>query len=166
MPGAPVRPRCAPIRTVPGGQPVGLGDPRSRIRAGATHCRGVRFLAVMPDNDLARRLRDQLAAHPAPQDPQAWITARLPRTGYTGRPIDDARDALGISEEDAAAVLDAGLLPEQLMAALDQLSDGASTINWEAAYAAAYGLEDGDFQHHSRASSTPPCVGSHPRPDH
>ncbi|MYT22077.1 hypothetical protein GTW69_17550, partial [Streptomyces sp. SID7760] len=99
----------------------------------------------MPDNDLARRLRDKLTVHPAPQDPQAWITAHLPHTGHTGRPIDDVRDALGISKEDAAALLDAGLLPEQLMAALDQLSDGAAAINWEAAHAAAYGLEDGDF---------------------
>ncbi|WP_411098735.1 hypothetical protein [Streptomyces sp. x-45] len=100
----------------------------------------------MPDNDLARRLRDQLTAHPTPQDPQAWITAHLPNIGHAGRPIiDAAHDALGISEEDAAALLDADLLPEQLLAALDQLSDGAAAINWEAAYAAAYDLEDGDF---------------------
>ncbi|MFF2228338.1 hypothetical protein ACFVV7_34030 [Streptomyces globisporus] len=99
----------------------------------------------MPHNDLARRLRDQLAAHPAPQAPQSWLTAHLPRTEDTDHPLDVARDALGISEKDAAALLDADLLPEQLIAALDQLSDGAPAINWEVAYAAAYGLEDGDF---------------------
>ncbi|MFI1225988.1 MULTISPECIES: hypothetical protein [Streptomyces] len=99
----------------------------------------------MPLNDLARRLRDQLTAHPAPQNLQTWLSAQLPRTGHADHLLDIARDALGISEEDAGALLDAGLLTKQLTAALDQLSDGASTINWEAAYAAAYGLEDGDF---------------------
>lgn len=99
----------------------------------------------MPHIDLARRLRDQFTTHPHLHSSLAGITAHLPHNDTALPDHDAARDALAINEEDADALLDAGILPEQLIAALDQLADGASTINWEAAYAAAYTLEDGDF---------------------
>ncbi|MEU1827179.1 hypothetical protein ABZ502_32725 [Streptomyces abikoensis] len=53
--------------------------------------------------------------------------------------------ALNISPYDAAVLFHGDLLPEQAIAALDQLADGAPQIDWECANAAAYGLADGDF---------------------
>ncbi|QDN54280.1 hypothetical protein [Streptomyces sp. S1D4-20] len=58
---------------------------------------------------------------------------------------DAARTELGISQFDAARLFGRDLLQEQVVAALDQLADGAPTVDWEVAHSAAYGLADGDF---------------------
>jgi hypothetical protein len=61
------------------------------------------------------------------------------------RTEDAARTGLDISQFDAARLFGRDLLPEQVVAALDQLADGSPTVDWEVAHAAAYGLADGDF---------------------
>ncbi|MFI1203546.1 hypothetical protein ACH4VR_29640 [Streptomyces sp. NPDC020883] len=55
----------------------------------------------------------------------------------TWRAVQDvARQALGISHNDASRLFAADRLPEQVIAALDQLADGAPHIDWESAHAA------------------------------
>ncbi|MET9778602.1 hypothetical protein ABZ023_30860 [Streptomyces sp. NPDC006367] len=73
--------------------------------------------------------------------PDGWASK-----GAARLPIKDAaRTGLDISQSDAARLFCNDLLPEQVIAALDQLADGTPTVDWEVAHAAAYGLADGDF---------------------
>lgn len=83
------------------------------------------------------------SGHTLVNDAESGFTAR--KDGQIRDVADAAREALEISEQDAAGLFDEDILPEQTVAALDQLADGAPSIEWEVAYAAAYSLADGDF---------------------
>ena len=83
------------------------------------------------------------SGHTLANDAESGVTAH--KDGQIRDVADAARDVLGITDEDATGLFHEDTLPEQVIAALDQLADGAPGIDWEVAHAAAYSLADGDF---------------------